>query len=44
MEYNIIVGNRKTVIKAKSAAEAAEKSAKIVKKSKTPVDIKIVPA
>jgi hypothetical protein len=42
--YNIIVSNSKTVIKAKTAAKAAEKADKIIKKSKTPVEVKIVPA
>lgn len=44
MPYNIIVNNSKTVIKAKTAAKAAEKADKIVKKSKTPVEVKVVPA
>lgn len=44
MPYNIIVSNSKKVIKADTAAEAAEKSAEIVRTSTTPVEVKVVPA
>lgn len=44
MPYNIIVNNSKTVIKADTAAKAAEKAANIVKTSPTPVEVKVVPA
>lgn len=44
MPYNIIVSNSKKVIKADTAAQAAEKAAHIVKTSTTPVEVKVVPA
>lgn len=44
MAYNIIVSNRKKVIKAKSAAEAAVIAGNIARSSTTPVEVKVVPA